>query len=62
MVVFTGNTPGEVGGTVATIQMCLLFLPGTCHHTGKNNLGQKGKSGLPVSLCCHCIPVHPTGL
>ena len=41
MVVFTGNTPGEVGGTVATIQMCLLFFPGTCHHTGKNNLGQK---------------------
>lgn len=62
MVVFTGNTPGKVGGTVATIRICLLFLPGTCHHTGKNNLGWKGKSGLPVSLCSQYIPAYPTGL
>lgn len=52
--IFTGNTL-EDSGTVATIQMCLLFLPGTCHHTG-NNLGQKGKSGLPVSVTVSCSP------
>lgn len=62
MVVFTGNTPGEVGDIAATIQICLLFLTGICHRTGRNNLGFKGKGGLPVSLCSQYIPAYPTGL
>lgn len=58
-MVFAGNTPGEAGSTAATILICLLFHTGTCHRTGRNNLGFKGEGGLPVSLCSEYVCAHP---
>lgn len=52
-----GNTPGEAGEAAHTTQVCLLLLTGTCHHlgtchrTGRNNLGFKGKGVLLTSRC-----------
>lgn len=49
------NTPGKAGEAATTTQVCLLLLTGTCHHigtchrTGRNNLGFKGKGVLPAS-------------
>lgn len=49
------NTPGEAGEAATTTQVCLLLLTGTCHHvgtchrSGRNNLGFKGKGVLPAS-------------
>lgn len=40
------NTPGEAA---TTTQVCLLLLTGTCHRSGRNNLGFKGKGVLPAS-------------
>lgn len=46
---------GEAGEAATTTQVCLLLLTGTCHHvgtchrSGRNNLGFKGKGVLPAS-------------